>query len=154
MLLYLYLLYFVLSSRSHILTLMYSTQMSLSGTFNCSVWDYMCNFSEIYPGRSHISVWREEWKSLQLGGAVLFWTGFSKICLVWDHFLLFCCFSPPLLCSQFSDNLQTYGSEKNCSHSSSSCCHLLAGFSKLHNHVTDYQWNASHLGLFCVFGFR
>lgn len=49
---------------------------------------------------SHVSIWREEWKSVQLGGAELFWTGFSKpLPFLGGGRVVYP--SPPLLCLQF-----------------------------------------------------
>lgn len=106
---------------------------------------------------SHISMWKEEWDVSSIGWSsiILNWIFKTTTCLFWERLLLFCWVrSPPP--SPAACNFQTicrHWFEKNCSHNSSSCCHLVAGFSKLHNHVTGYQQNASHLGLFCVFGF-
>lgn len=137
MLLYLYSLYFVLSSWSPVLTLMHSTQRSVTSvTFVASVCSYMCNFPESYPAAftRMLLKGRVQVTSVGWSGITPNWIFKATACLFWEDFflvLLFCWFFfSPLLCWQFSDNLQTYGSEKNCSHSSSSCCHLVAEFSK------------------------
>lgn len=115
--------------------------MSLPVTFYCSIWGYMCNFSETYPAgftRKHLKG-RVKVTSVGWSSIILNWIFKTTTCLFWEGFVvvLLGVFFPPLLCLQFSDNLQTYSSEKNCSHGSSLCCHLVAGFSKLHNHVSQ-----------------
>lgn len=145
MLLYLYSLYFVLSSWSPVLTLMHSTQRSV--TFCDFCWFCLqlhvqfpwiiscCIHTCAFGGKSgsHFSWVEWYYSKLDFQSNCLFVLGgffFSVVVLLFFFF-------SPLLCWQFSDNLQTYGSEKNCSHSPSSCCHLVAEFSKWHNHVSQ-----------------